>query len=133
MFGGKQSNTLAETPQNLKDMVKQYSKIAIFELNETIKAQHYLPSIKTDFKLKTLTFEPKYAIVITQINNGSTSDVESYYFDDDNFHSIWYSNYDNYLKCKRIINGNEIHLEADACRKYTGYFEIKIIRIIAIG
>ena len=35
--GGKQSNTLAETPQNLKDMVKDnYKKMAILKLVERI-------------------------------------------------------------------------------------------------
>lgn len=115
-------------------MVKQYSKIAIFKIDEEIEAPFNTDGIIKKNLLKKLTFNPKYAIVvIAKYHNEGTSDVETYFFDDDNYHSIWDMSYDNYLKCKRIINGNEIYLETNARSGYDGFNLLRIVRIIAIG
>lgn len=58
--GGKQSQTLEEMPANIESMVKQYSKIAIIDVNVVIPKSY----VSANYKIPlNLDFMPKYLFI----------------------------------------------------------------------
>lgn len=131
--GGYDFKSLDKAPKRITDLLKQYRKTAIFNMDEMFNFPSGEVAVTTEILIKTLEFNPKYVMVL--IKNGGSGNTydELVIFDDDEFKELWYYGYSDFFRVRRFINGNSIYLEGIAQDRLEMQHSVRITKIIAIG